>query len=307
MPRGTIVVVGSSNMDMYILLDRLPAAGETLLGGDFQMQPGGKGANQAVAAARAGSAVYLVANIGNDLFGRTMTDTFQKERVAVDFISPDRANPTGVALIMVDSKGENLIAVAPGANSHLTPAQVRKARPRIREADFVLLQMEIPAETVAETIHLAYDDRIPIMLNAAPAPRAPLPAELLSKIDTLVVNEYEAGILTGKKVENDTDAERAANAFRKMGVKRVVITLGSKGALALGDETTLVPARKVEAVDTVGAGDAFCGALVTALAEGMAFTEAVSFANAAAALACTKVGAQASLPARVDIESFWKE
>ena len=219
MPRGTIVVVGSANMDMYILLDRLPAGGETLLGREFQMQPGGKGANQAVAAARAGSEVFLVANLGDDLFGRNLTDSLQRERVAIDFVSLDRAARTGVAMILVDAKGENLIAVAPGANSRLTPAHVAKAHSRTREADFLLLQMEIPAETVEAAIDLAYKDRVPVVLNAAPAPRHPLSAEIAARLDTIVVNEYEAGILTGLEVKGQSDAERAARVFQKMGVK----------------------------------------------------------------------------------------
>jgi len=307
MPRGAIVVVGSANMDMYILLDRLPGKGETLLGGNFQMQPGGKGANQAVAAARAGSAVFLVANLGDDLFGRDMMANLRNQCVATDFVSLDRGSPTGVAMIMVDSEGENLIAVAQGANSRLSPDQVRKARARIGESDFVLLQMEIPLETIECAIDLARDVRVPVVLNAAPAPRAPLSPALVAKVDTLIVNEYEAAVLSGIRVDNDTDAENAARALQKMGAKRVVLTLGSRGALALAEKSMFVAARKVEAVDTVGAGDAFCGALVTTLAEGFDFADAVSFSNAAAALACTKVGAQASLPARVDIESLWKE
>jgi len=294
-------------MDMYILLDRLPGKGETVLGNEFQMKPGGKGANQAVAAARAGSQVYLVANLGDDLFGRNMVNTFEKERVAIDFVSQDRAHPTGVAMIMVDGAGENLIAVAPGANSYLAPDQVKKSRPRAREADFVLLQLEIPPETVEFTIRMAYDDRTPVMLNAAPAPREAVSRDLVAKVDTLIVNEYEAAVLTGIGVETDADAERAAKALQSMGARRVVVTLGAKGALGLAEAAMYAPARKVQVVDTVGAGDAFCGALVTALSEKMYFSESLSFANAAAALACAKVGAQSSLPSRVDIESFWKQ
>jgi ribokinase len=292
---------------MYILLDRLPGPGETLLGGRFQMQPGGKGANQAVAAARAGSEVYLVANLGDDLFGRDMVTNLQKERVSIDFVSLDRAAPTGVAMIMVDSRGENVIAVAPGANSGLSTQQVKKARPRIQGASSVLLQMEVPFEAVACAVDIAHGEDVPVILNAAPAPGAPLPASLLAKVDTLVVNEHEAAVLAGVKVSDDADAEKAARGLQKMGARRVVVTLGARGALALAAKPQFVSARHVEAVDTVGAGDAFCGALATALAEGFDFADAVSFANAAAALACTTVGAQASLPSRVDIESFWKE
>lgn len=307
MPRGTIVVVGSVNTDMYILLDRLPGPGETLLGGRFQMQPGGKGANQAVAAARAGSEVFLVANLGDDLFGRDMITNLQRERVAIDFVSLDRAAPSGVAMIMVDSAGENVIAVAPGANARLSIDQVKKARTRVEGASYVLIQLEVPFDTVGCAVDMARAQDVPVILNAAPAPTSPLPDALVAKVDTLVVNEHEAAVLSGIRIAGDADAESAARAIQGKGVRRVVITLGSRGALALAAKPQFVSARKVDAVDTVGAGDAFCGALATALAEGLDFADAVSFANAAAALACTKVGAQASLPARVDIESFWKE
>ena len=307
MARANIVVAGSANTDMFILMDALPSAGETHIGGEFQTKPGGKGANQAVAAARAGSAVCLIANLGDDLFGRNTVETLVKERVSIDFVSLDRHAPTGVAMIMVDSAGQNMIAVAPGANSMLTPKHIEKAQPRIKDADFLLLQMEIPLDTVSYAIELAHDERTPVVLNAAPAPRSALPSDLIAKVDTLIVNEFEAAVLSGTRVDSPADGERAAQTLRNMGAKRVVITLGSRGALALGDKLFSVGAKSVEAVDTVGAGDAFCGALVTALGEGFDFADAVSFANAAAALACTRVGAQASLPARTDIESFWKQ
>lgn len=304
MPRGNVVVVGSCNVDMYIIAERLPSAGETVVGRDFQTKPGGKGANQAVAACRAGSVVHFVANLGDDLFGREMIANLRKERVSVDYVALDRKHPNGVAMIMVDSAGENLIAVAPGANGVLSPDHVEKARPQIRNAHFVLLQMEIPRETVEHAINIAYRETTPVILNAAPAPSEPLKRELLSKVDVLVVNQSEASQLAGLPVPDADAAEKAARALQETGAERVVVTMGKDGALAVEKECVLIPAKTVEVVDTVGAGDAFCGALVTALAEKETLPDAARFASAAAALACTKIGAQASLPARTDIESF---
>ncbi len=307
MARGRIVVIGSSNIDMYIMTERIPEPGETVLGHDFQMSPGGKGANQAVAAARAGSQVFLVANVGTDVFGEQMIANLARERVSIDYIWQDRHNRTGVAMIMVDAAGQNVIAVAPGANMTLSPRQIERAADTVKEADCLLLQMEIPHETVEHAISMARDLRTPVVLNAAPARSQALSPETLARVDTLVVNESEATALTGVHVEDDAGAEQAARALQKAGIKRVVVTLGAKGALAVDHESVYIPPRHVEAVDTVGAGDAFCGALVTGLAEGMEFVEAAKFANAAAALATTKVGAQTSLPNRVDIESFARE
>jgi ribokinase len=307
MPRGKIVVIGSANVDLYIQTERLPGPGETVLGGGFQMSPGGKGANQAVAAARAGSQVFFVGNVGDDAFGRNTIENLAKERVAIDYVSLDRHAPTGIAMIIIEKGGQNMIAVAAGANMTLSTAQVEKARQDIRDAGFVLLQLEIPLPVVEYAINVAWREGVPVMLNAAPAREGALTREILSKLDTLIVNEFEAQLYSGVKVDNDVDADKAARALQAMGAKRVVVTMGAKGALAVATEAVYVPARRVEAVDTVGAGDAFCGALVTALAEGEDFAAAAKFASAAAALACTKVGAQSSLPERVDIESFARE
>jgi ribokinase len=307
MARGRIVVVGSCNIDMYILTDNIPKPGETVLGREFQMNPGGKGANQAVAAARAGSEIFLVANVGDDVFGNQMVSNLAKERVSTDYLTLDRASSTGVAMIMVDSAGQNIIAVAPGANMALSRRHVDRAEDTIKNADYVLVQMEIPQETIEYAITLAKEVRTPVVLNAAPARAKVLSAETIAMVETLVVNESEARALTDIEVADDAGAEAAARKLQSMGAKRVVVTLGAKGALAVAKDSLYVPAREVEAVDTVGAGDAFCGALVTALAEGEEFAEAVRFANAAGALACMKVGAQSSLPSRIDIESFARE
>ncbi len=306
MPRGNIVVVGSSNMDMIILTDHLPSPGETVLGDSFQTSPGGKGANQAVAAARAGSAVQFVANLGNDVFGHEMIANFRRERVGTDHVILDRKNPSGVAMIMVDSAGENIIAVAPGANGLLTPDHVDKARETIRLADFCLLQMEIPRDTICHAINTAWRENTAVALNAAPVPSEPLPEDVFRKIDVLIVNENEAKALSGVEVSDDASAEKAARVLQEMGAARVIITLGGRGALAVSEQPVSVAAVEVEVVDTVGAGDAFCGALVTALSEKIDLASSVKFAAAAAALTCTRVGAQSSLPARTDIESLWR-
>jgi len=306
MARGRIVVVGSCNMDLCIVSERLPEPGETILGGDFHTSPGGKGANQAVAAARAGSAVDFVGCLGEDMFGNELIANLRKERVSVDFTARERSIRTGVALIMVDSKGENMISVAPGANAALTTAVIERARLRTRDADFCLVQMEITPDAVRYAIEMAYRENTRVMLNAAPAPAEPLDEALLRKVEVLVVNEGEAAALSGMPVGDDAEAEAAARALQRLGAASVVITMGEKGSLVCGDECVFVPAREVEVADTVGAGDAFCGALVTLLAEGETLVESARFATAAAALACTKIGAQASLPARTDIESLWR-
>jgi ribokinase len=247
-----------------------------------------------------------VANLGNDVFGHEMIANFRRERVGTDHITLDRKNPSGVAMIMVDSAGENIIAVAPGANGLLTPDHIDKARESIRLADFCLLQMEIPRETICHAINTAWRENTAVALNAAPVPSEPLPEDVFRKIEVLIVNENEAKALSGVEVSDDASAEKAARVLQEMGAARVIITLGGRGALAVAEESVLVPAVEVEVVDTVGAGDAFCGALVTALSEKVDLASAVKFAAAAAALACTTVGAQTSLPARTDIESLWR-
>jgi len=293
-------------MDLCIVSERLPEPGETILGGDFHTSPGGKGANQAVAAARAGSAVDFVGCLGEDMFGNELIANLRKERVSVDFTVRERKIRTGVALIMVDSKGENMISVAPGANAALTTAVIERARLRTRDADFCLVQMEISPDAVRHAVDMAYRENTRVMLNAAPAPSEPLREEILRQVEVLVVNTGEAETLSGVQITDDTAADEAARTLQRLGARNVVITMGAKGALVCGDECVFVPAREVEVVDTVGAGDAFCGGLVTLLAEGETLVESARFATAAAALACTKIGAQASLPARTDIESLWR-
>lgn len=296
-----IVVVGSSNTDMILKLDRLPQPGETLLGGEFATAAGGKGANQAVGAARAGGAVTFVARVGDDWLGAQARAGFAREGLNVEFVFRDKSSPSGVALIFVAQDGENSIAVASGANARLSPADVRKAKKAFTGARAVVTQLETPLQTVQATVDLAAACGVPVILNPAPACR--LPERLLKRISFLTPNEREAEWLTGRKIKNEAGAARAAAELRSRGVPTVIITLGARGAfLASRNDRRLVPGFRVKAVDATGAGDIFNGALAVALAEGRALTDAVRFANAAAALSVTRLGAQPSAPTRKEIE-----
>ena len=296
-----VVVIGSTNTDMVVKAARIPAPGETILGGNFLMNPGGKGANQAVAAARLGGDVTFVAKVGDDLFGREARALFAKEGIGTEHVLTDVREPSGVALIMVDAKGENCIAVASGANGTLRPADLESARGEIEQAGVVLMQLETPVETVLCAAQWAAAKGVPVVLN--PAPACALPDELLKCLDLITPNESEAELLTGVKVADAASAARAAEALCAMGVKRVVITLGAKGAFVYAaGEGVAVPAVKVDAVDTTAAGDVFNGALAVALTEGQPLAEAVRFASKAAAISVTRMGAQASAPYRREID-----
>ncbi len=297
-----IVVVGSSNTDMVAMAEHIPAPGETVMGTRFFTAPGGKGANQAVAAARLGARVTMVACAGDDSFGRAAVEGFQAEGIDTRHIALDPDAPSGIALITVDAKGENAITVAPGANARLSPEHVRSAEGAIRDADALLLQLEIPLDAVEAAARIARDAGTLVILNPAPAPDGGLPPELLAITDVLVPNQTEAAGLAG---QSGLDAEDAVRALLGAGCRRVVVTLGSRGALAAdSDATFAVPSPKVRAVDTTAAGDAFCGALAVALAEGQRFEAAVRFAVKAAALSVTVPGAQPSLPSRRAVEEF---
>ena len=298
-----IVVVGSSNTDMVIQSEHLPAPGETILGGEFFMNPGGKGANQAVAAAKLGGDVVFVARVGDDIFGQEAVAGFKKEGINTDFIVTDPEQPSGVATIMVDAKGENCIAVASGANNTLSPADVDQAMAQVDAADVLLMQLETPIETIEYVASLGSEKGKTVILN--PAPAQALSDELLAKLDVITPNETEAEMLTGIKVENLADAKLAAQALREKGVGTVIITLGSQGAFVLSDSFTgILPVRKVEAVDTTAAGDTFNGALAVGIANGQAIEAAVSFANKAATLSVTRLGAQASVPSLHEVEEL---
>lgn len=296
-----ILVVGSANTDMIIRLDRLPKPGETLLGGRFAIAAGGKGANQAVAAARAGGDVVLLSRVGTDMFGAETLPRLARDGIDVRNITQDAKTPSGIALIFVAKSGENSIAVAPGANGRLSPADIRRRRREVVRAAVMVVQLETPLATVREAIALAAANRVPVILN--PAPAQALPAALLRKVSVITPNETEAERLTGIAVADEATASQAAMILRRRGVGTVIITLGAKGALvADGNQTCLVPSFPVKAVDTTAAGDVFTGALAVALAEGKPTLDAVRFACAAAAISVTRPGAQPSVPTRQEIE-----
>jgi ribokinase len=295
-----IVGVGSCNTDMVIKAERLPIPGETILGGIFLMNPGGKGANQAVAAARLGGDVTLISKTGNDVFGKQSVVLYNSENVNTDFISSDSKLPSGVALITVDSMGENCIVVASGANANLKPADIDKAIKAIESCHIVLMQLEIPLETVEYVAELASAKGKKVILN--PAPARALSNTLLKHLDLIIPNKSEAEILSGIKVTDIETAKQAADIIAKKGVDNVVITLGSQGALIREKGTfQFVAAHKVEAIDTTAAGDTFCGALCVGLSEGKSILEAVKLAVKASAITVTRMGAQSSLPYRSEL------
>lgn len=300
-----ILVVGSSNTDMIIKLDRIPRPGETILGGAFVTAPGGKGANQAVGAARAGGQVTFIARVGQDMFGDQAVAGFATDGINVDHVSRDKTNPSGVALIFVAKDGENSIAVAGGANAKLSPADVRKAKAAFDGASVLVMQLETPLESVQAAADLAVKAGVRVILN--PAPAQSLPDKLLKCVSILTPNETEAELLTGIAVTDTASAAAAAAKLRVRGVQTVIITLGARGAfVATESGGQLVSGFKVKAVDTTAAGDIFNGALAVALAEGKPLDQAVRFANAAAAISVTRLGAQPSAPTRREIEKFLK-
>lgn len=299
----SIVVIGSSNTDLIIRVPHIPRAGETLLGGEFMTAAGGKGANQAVGAARSGGNVALIARVGRDAFGDRAVAGLRLDGIDVSRVFRDRLMPSGVALIFVARDGENSIAVAGGANAGLSPDDVKKAAGIIRSAALLVAQLETPLATVMAAAQTAVRAGVPVILN--PAPAQALPSRLLKLISILTPNETEAELLTGIKVTGEAAAARACAKLRSSGVRTVILTLGSRGAyLADADGQQMVPGFKVKAVDSTAAGDIFNGALSVALAERKALRDAVRFANAAAALSVTRLGAQPSAPTRTEIDRF---
>ena len=300
MQKSAVLVIGSSNTDMVVKTPHLPAPGETILGGTFFMNAGGKGANQAVAAARLGGKVTLMAKLGNDIFGKQALQLFIEEGIDTSGVFTDPHYPSGVALITVDDKGENCIAVASGANAQLLPADIESLKDKIVDAAIVLMQLEVPVETVAQAAALASEAGAMVILN--PAPACELPTDIFQHISIITPNETEAEMLSGIKVIDIQSAMEAADIIRAKGVNTVIITLGSKGALIVGEGMEqLVPAPVVAAVDTTAAGDVFNGALAVALAEGQGIVAAVEFACKAAAISVTRLGAQASAPYRKEM------
>jgi len=303
MLKPKIVIIGSANMDMVIKTDRLPVKGETVLGGDFVAAPGGKGANQAVAAAKLGAQVTFIARVGTDAFGNELINSFNKVGIDTRFIVHDNNYPSGIALIFVDSNGDNMIAVAPGANDRLSEENILKAEPAIASADILLAELEIPINTVEYAVKEAKKHNVQVILN--PAPARELDKELLADVDILTPNEAELEFLTACKINAKYSIETTASLLVRDGVKNVIVTLGDRGSLMVTkSQSKMVPAKKVEVVDTTAAGDAFNGALAYALADGQNLEYAVRFANCVGALTATKLGAQPSLPTMDEVREF---
>lgn len=300
-----IVVIGSSNTDMVVKTSHLPVGGETVLGGDFFMNAGGKGANQAVAASRYGNRVVFVAKTGDDLFGHQVRESMTQDGIVTDYVFVDKEHPSGVALITVNKEAENCIVVASGANAHLTPADIDTAAEEIRGAHVVLMQLETPISTVTYAAQMAANAGVPVILNPAPAPLEQLSDELLHNLFLITPNKSEASRISGINIKDMESAQRAAKAIYDMGPKNVIVTLGSDGSLVYdGAMFMRVEALKVDAVDTTAAGDTYNGVLASVLAEGRSLIDAVREANVAAAISVTRMGAQPAAPTREEIMQF---
>lgn len=301
MTKARICVIGSLNMDLVVQTPHLPAPGQTILGGPFQTIPGGKGANQAVAAARAGAQVTMIGCVGSDSYGTMLRTALEAEGIDTSHVQARQDMASGVALIAVAPDGQNTIIVAPGANATLTPADIDRYEETIRASQVVLLQLEIPLPAVERAIMLASTAGVQVILN--PAPAQSLPDALLRHVDFLVPNETEAATLTGITPDSWSTAADAARILAAKGVGHTVITLGSRGALLFQDEHVVQqPAFPVQAIDATAAGDAFVGAFGVALADGKSPQDALRWGAAAGAIAATQIGAQPSLPSRVAIE-----
>ncbi|WP_212995084.1 ribokinase [Elizabethkingia argenteiflava] len=301
-----IIVLGSCNTDMLVHTHRLPAPGETIMGGDFIMTPGGKGANQAVAASRLGGEVTFITKIGNDIFGRQSLEVFKRENINTNFIFSDAEHPSGVALITVDKDAENCIVVAPGANKTLSKEDIDQCREIIESATILLMQLEIPIETVEYAAKIAYNAGVKVILN--PAPASFLSTRLLQNIHILIPNIIEAEVISGVKISDGETAKKAADIIHQKGVGTIIITLGKFGVLLKekGGYYNIPIESKIKAVDTTGAGDTFCGAICVGILEGMSMVESVGFANTAAGISVTRAGAQLSIPYRKEVETAKK-
>jgi len=302
-----ITVIGSYNTDLVSKAPHLPRPGETVLGGPFKMGPGGKGSNQAVCSARLGAEVYFIGCVGNDNFGEMAKDFLLKENIKIDYLKVTDKTHTGIALIIVDDKtGENMIVVAPGANMEVTIEQIKDLKDVIMNSDIILLQLEIPIETVSYILDLVSKKEKPLsILN--PAPARILDKDIIGKADIVTPNRNELEVISGIKIETLEDVKKASREVISYGVKGVIVTLGKDGAFVVWDrEYKHVPSFKVEAVDTTGAGDAFNGGLAVALSEGKDLISSVIFANAVSGLSVTKMGAALSMPYREEVEKFLK-
>jgi ribokinase len=295
-----VVVIGSANTDLVIRVPQLPHPGETVTGGSFQVFAGGKGANQAVAAARAGARVTLIANVGRDPFGDAALKRLRCEKIDTCYVARSPATPSGVALIMVGQRGDNLIGVARGSNDELLPRHIDAALPALRAARCLVVQLEIPLATVGRAIGLANRHNVPALLNPAPAQRVPL--ELLQQATWLTPNEGELAALSGLPTRNKSEVETAARKLRMRGAENILVTCGGRGVCWCSSAgTRWFPAPKVRAIDTVGAGDCFSGTFAAAVAEDKSPGQAIRFAVTAASISVTRHGAQSSMPSRREI------
>jgi len=301
--QNKVVVIGSTNIDMVMNLKSLPKHGETIGNGKFQIHYGGKGANQAVGAARAGAEVTFVSCLGKDDFAESLVNNFEKDGIKTEHITVLEHASTGTALIMVDEQAENCIGVAPEANGKLVPKHINQAKAAIQSSDYVLLQLEVPKETVEYAIHFTARMNKKVILN--PAPAVKLSEDIYKQLNIIVLNESEAQFLANTSLNNE---KKIASYFLRKGVKNVILTLGAKGAfIANAEIAKRIPAFKVKAVDTTAAGDVFCGALAAALTAKSTLEEAATFASAASAIAVTRVGAQPSAPSKKDILDFLEQ
>lgn len=302
-----VVVIGSINLDLVMRVQKLPRPGQTVIGHDLRESPGGKGANQAVAAARLGARCSLVGSVGGDVFGERLLDALAASGVEIGHVRRLTDCSSGVALIGVEDSGQNAITIIPGANGRLRPEDVAACEPLVRQADVLLLQLEIPLDTVEAAVRLARRHGVLTVLDPAPAPSA-LP-EALYQADVLCPNELEAEVLTGIAVDSTASAEEATRALRQRGTRYALVTLGDRGAVVCDEQDTCthVPAFRVAAIDTTAAGDAFAAAVGIALAEGQVLREAVRFGCAAGALAATRRGAQEAMPARGEVEQLCQQ
>jgi ribokinase len=298
-----LVVLGSVNADHVLSVPRFPKPGETLTGSEYHIAYGGKGANQAVAAGRAGADIAFIASIGDDDIGARMKTQFAEDGIDTQAVMPVGGSPTGVAMILVSADGENSIAISAGANAELTPDRLQPHESLIADADVLLMQLESPIPTVIAAAHTARQSGSRVILN--PAPAQVLPAELLQLVDVITPNETEAEMLTGISVQTEADAQRAANKLHTYGIGTVLITLGAKGVwLSEQGQGELLPGFRVQAVDTTAAGDTFNGAWVTAELDGLPTRQAIRFAHAAAAISVTRAGAQPSIPWKAEVDAF---
>ncbi|HGM4807467.1 TPA: ribokinase [Serratia marcescens] len=308
METGKLVVLGSINADHILNIEQFPHPGETVIGKQYKVAFGGKGANQAVAAGRSGAEIAFIACVGADDIGERIRRQLASDRIDTQPIEAIADSTTGVALIFVNAEGENVIGIDAGANAAVTPDYLARYQQKVIDADALLMQLESPLETVIAAARLAKQHQTQVILN--PAPARELPDELLAMIDIITPNETEAQHLTGIAVDNDDDAARAAQALHDKGIATVIITLGSRGVWLSENGNgsgKRVPGFKVQAVDTIAAGDTFNGALVTALLEGKVMADAVRFGHAAAAIAVTRPGAQPSVPWREEIDAFLQQ